>query len=80
MLMSEPDAVRLVEEVFPDRTVKMFVRFRNLIIVEAIDKSDPEEGSYDPYFSVDSQGNVKDFSLMDAGMAEIERLWRARNS
>lgn len=78
MPLSSEQALTKLSKVFPERSIEGPVEFKNLWIFKAIDSSDPVEGSYDPFFSVDkTSGIVREFSVMtDATPFEIFMLFK----
>jgi hypothetical protein len=80
-MLSQEEAVQAAQKQFPNRTVSFYLKYRDLYLVTAIDESDPVEGDYDPYYSVNPDtGEIREFSVVtDASRVELTNLWLAQN-
>jgi hypothetical protein len=69
MLTSE-QATQVIRKVFPDSDLDVAgpVDYQSVYLFRVIDTSDPLEGAWDPFFSVDKKtGEVRDFSIITDG-------------
>lgn len=75
-MLNEQDAIRKLKMVIPDCNPQKIVVYGNLYLILA-PRSDPAEGNWDPYFSVDmNTGAAKDYSIYQDGKArEIASLF-----
>jgi hypothetical protein len=79
MLTSE-QATKAIRQVFPDSDLDVTgpVDYQSVYLFRVIDTSDPIEGAWDPFFSVDKKtGEVRDFSIItDGNQGEIIQLFQ----
>jgi len=79
MLTSE-QSMQAIRQVFPDSDLEITgpVDYQSVYLFRVIDTSDPIEGSWDPFFSVDKKtGEVRDFSIItDGNQGEIIQLFQ----
>lgn len=69
-MLTEEQALLKIREVFPDSDLEVTgpVNYNDLYLFRVIDTSDPIEGMWDPFFSVDKEtGEVRDFSIITDG-------------
>ena len=75
-MFNAKQATDIMKKNLPDRTVKKRVIYNGLYLFQAF-SNDPDEGDYDPFFSVDmTTGKFSDFSILtDGDITEINRLF-----
>lgn len=75
-MLSEPDATILVKRAFPKATVQPPISYRGLYVFQVF-SSDPDEGGFDPFYSVNQRtGELQEFSVLtDGDINEITALF-----
>lgn len=75
-MLSEREAIGKLKMLMPDRTPLKIITWNDLYLIQA-PSSDPIEGEWDPYFSVDmNTGETRDYSIYQDGKArEIASLF-----
>lgn len=75
-LLAENDARIIVKRAFPKADIKPPISYRGLYLFQVF-TDDPEEGEFDPFFSVNQQtGELRDFSVItDGDINEITDLF-----
>lgn len=74
-MLSKEEASAKLLELLPQRTIEKVVEFGDLYIIQAF-HPDPQEGQYDPFFSVNKEtGEARDFSWITDGGPELERAF-----
>lgn len=75
-MLSNQDAMQLVERDQPGARAVACAPYRNILLVRVV-HADPLEANFDPFFSVNpTTGEVKDYSVMhDGNIAEIAKLF-----
>lgn len=75
-MLSEREAIGKLKLVFPDCNPEKIITYGNLYLILA-PRSDPVEGVWDPYFSVDmNTGEARDYSILQDGKSrEIADLF-----
>lgn len=78
-MLSETQATQALDKAFPGRKIEPPISYRGLYVFKAI-SPDPDEGDFDPFFSVNQQtGEVRDFSVItDGDPRELSKLFLAR--
>jgi hypothetical protein len=76
-MLSEPDATIIVKRVFPEHDVSAPVSYRGLYVFIVTDPTDPEEGDFDPFYSVNqTTGELAEFSILtDGNPSELAALF-----
>lgn len=76
MLLAEKDALIIVKRAFPQAEIKSPISYQGLYIFQ-IFTADPDEGFYDPFYSVNQKtGELRDFSIItDGDINEITALF-----
>lgn len=70
MPLSETQATAVIRRGLPNRRIEPPIEYKDLYIFQAYDDSDPEEGFYDPFFSVNkTTGELREFSVITDGNA-----------
>lgn len=79
-MLTEEQATLRIGEVFPDTELDITgpVNYNELYLFRVIETSDPIEGGWDPFFSVDKEtGEVRDFSIItDGNQGDIIKLFQ----
>jgi hypothetical protein len=77
-MLSLSEATSIVRENLPDGEIKKYIEYRNLYIFQVLG-SDPDEGLFDPFFSVNKDnGEFRDYSILtDGDPGEISELFKA---
>lgn len=75
-MLSEQYAIAKLKKFMPDHNPQKIIVYGNLYLIFA-PGSDPDEGVWDPYFSVDmNTGEARDYSIYQDGKArEIVSLF-----
>lgn len=76
-MLSDADATILAKRNLPGRELSKPVPYRGLFLFIATDPNDPDEGDFDPFYSVNqSTGEFKEFSVItDGDITEIADLF-----
>lgn len=68
-MLSEQEAISKLKLIAPDRNPEKIITYNGLYLILA-PGSDPDEGLWDPYFSVDmNTGEARDYSIYQDGKA-----------
>lgn len=80
-MLSEADAIILIKREFIGADIRPPIKYRNIYIFQVF-TSDPDEGGFDPFFSVNQEtGELRDFSVVaDGDINEITKLFLRRQS
>jgi hypothetical protein len=75
-MLSSEEAIAKLKLIAPDRVPHKIITYNNLFLILA-PSTDPDEGAWDPYFSVDpNTGEARDYSIYQDGNArEINDLF-----
>lgn len=75
-MLSEVDATNLLKRVFPTSKINSPISYKGLYVFQVF-SSDPDEGQYDPFMSVNqTTGEIKDFSVItDGNINDITNLF-----
>ena len=70
------EAERIIKQEFPEATIPSFISYGN-VFVFIVFFSDPDEGIFDPFYSVDkTTGEVSEFSVLtDGDFDDIQNLF-----
>ena len=70
------EAERIIKQEFPEATIPSFISYGN-VFVFMVFSSDPDEGIFDPFYSVDkTTGEVAEFSVLtDGDFDDIQNLF-----
>lgn len=70
------EAERIIKQEFPEATIPSFISYGN-VFVFMVFSSDPDEGIFDPFYSVDkTTGEVAEFSVFtDGDFDDIQDLF-----
>lgn len=76
-MLSSDEAIAKLKQLAPDRNPEKLITYNGLYLIMA-PSSDPDEGVWDPYFSVDmNTGETRDYSIYQDGKArEIVELFK----
>lgn len=71
-------AKSIAQKALPNRRIALYISYKNLYVFQMFDDSDPIEGQFDPFFSVDkTSGQFAEFSVLtDGDTAEIMSLFQ----
>jgi hypothetical protein len=77
-MLSSEEAISKLKLIAPDRNPEKIITYNNLYLIFA-PSSDPDEGMWDPYFSVDmTTGETRDYSIYQDGKArEIVSMFKS---
>lgn len=65
-MYNEEQAKTLVEKAYPGSVAQDCFKYKDLFLVR-VEHPSSDESDYDPFFSVDSTGLVKEFSVITSG-------------
>lgn len=78
-MLSPEEAIAKLKLVAPDRNPEKIITFSGLYLILA-PSEDPDEGLWDPFFSVDmNTGETRDYSIYQDGKAK-EINWLFKNA
>jgi hypothetical protein len=75
-MLTDTQALAVLQKAFPDAKVEPFIPYHGLLLFKVFEP-DPEEGEFDPFYSVDPQnGEIKEFSILtDGNIEEINNIF-----
>lgn len=75
-MLDQSTAQKRLKKALPNGKVQAVVTYKDLYLFQVFD-DDPDEGEYDPFYSVNRQtGEVREFSILtDGDISEITTLF-----